>query len=130
MNENQEINKNPDDRDKFLKRALLILIILTVLVVLITLITYIRPAADPQPTLQPTQAPLSNTPTINPARRTPRPTRSLDPVEENVGYANGIIILSGVLCLIVLIAGLREIAHHRSQSKNSHKQSGRDHDSA
>lgn len=99
--------------------AYVVLIILAVVVLLLMFIAWAMPAATPRE--QEATVTLTYTPEITgtpkPLKKTPTPIP--DPTPENVGYSNGIIVLSAVISLILLLAAIRELGIHRRISRQT-----------
>lgn len=99
--------------------ASVLIIVLAIVVLLLMFIAWAMPAATPRvpestPSLEQTEGGMTATP--DPMLLTP--TNGINTSEEEVGYANGIIVISGMLMLIVLSATLREVLlHHKKTTK-------------
>ncbi len=99
--------------------ASVLIIVLAIVVLLLMFIAWAMPAATPRvpestPSLEQTEGGMTATP--DPMLLTP--TNGINTSEAEVGYANGIIVISGMLMLIVLSATLREVLlHHKKTTK-------------
>lgn len=107
----------PDQPYKIWQGAPYVLIIIAVVVLILMFIAWAMPAATPR--TQPTVLPGTQiTPTQEPVViGTPMSTDFPEPTAENVGYANGIIGLSGLITLILIMAAYREILYYRKKEK-------------
>lgn len=119
--------KKPDQPYKIWQGAPYVLVIVAVVVLILMFIAWAMPAATPR-TLSTPLPGTQITPTQPPVViGTPMSTTFPEPTAENVGYANGIIGLSGLLTLILILGALREILYYRKKEKQaSHQQENLD----
>lgn len=112
-------NSKPEQPYRIWQGAHYVLVVLAVVVLVLMFIAWAMPAATPRP--QPTPLPGTQLiPTQPPiVIGTPGTAVPVEPTAENVGYANGIIILSALLSLIMLLAVLREVLFFRKKRKQS-----------
>ena len=97
--------------------ASVLLIVLSIVVLILMFIAWAMPAATPrapETTLTIEQTEVGVTATPDPTLLTP--TNGVNTSEAEVGYANGIIVISGMLMLILLLATLREVLWHHKKT--------------
>lgn len=116
MNDKSKSN-NGINTDKMWQGGPYVLIVLAVIVLLLMFVAWAMPPSTPRPPSTPlpgTQILPTQPPVTQPGQSTP----VFEPTAENVGYANGIIIFSAILSLVLLIATLREILFYRKKDKS------------
>lgn len=97
--------------------ASVLIIVLAIVVLLLMFIAWAMPAATPRvpestPSLEQTEVGV----TATPDPMVLSPTNGINTSEAEVGYANGIIVISGMLMLILLLATLREVLWHHKKT--------------
>jgi hypothetical protein len=117
MTEKIPEDKKPEQPYGMWQGAHYALIILTAVVLILMFIAWAMPAATPRPQTTLTVT-LTTEVTGTPIQATMQPTTIPEPTSEDVGYADGIIILSAVLSIILLLATLREILYYRRKAKS------------